>query len=143
MAYRNYFVYNGKQYYTGTIFIASEHDKQIDAIFICYNIDTENYIYKVKNKTIDGCKCIAHEKYFYDHLVSVTDKVDNTIHMPVVKQFKDSQIDGLFLGWVWYIFLMIISVIFKNAIGLWILWSVVFFSWRHNKIKKEGNYIEW
>lgn len=143
MAYRNYFVYNGKQYYTGTIFIVNEHSKQIEAIFICYNMDTKKYIYKTKNKTIDGCKWMVYEKYFYNHLVSVTDKIDNTAHMPFVKQFKDSQINGLFLGWMWYIFLMIISVIFKDAIGLWILWSVVFFSWRKKKIKKEGTYIEW
>lgn len=143
MAYRNYFVYNGKQYYTGTIFIVNEHSKQIEAIFICYNMDTKKYIYKTKNKTIDGCKWMVYEKYFYNHLVSVTDKIDNTAHMPFVKQFKDSQINGLFLGWMWYIFLLIISVIFKDAIGLWILWSVVFFSWRKKKIKKEGTYIEW
>lgn len=143
MAYRNYFVYNGKQYYTGTIFIVNEYGKQIEAIFICYNVDTKNYIYKVKNKTIDGCRCIVYKKYFYDHLASITDKVDNTVRIPVEKRMKDSQIGGLFLGWMWYIFLMIISVIFKDAIGLWILWSVVFFRWRKKKIKKEGTYVEW
>lgn len=143
MNLRNYFEYKGKKYYTGTIFIMNDHGRQIEAAFICYNMDTEKYIYKVKNNTIDGCRCTVYEKYFYNHFVSVTDKVDNAVHMPIVKQFKDTQIDGLFLGWVWYIFLMIISTIFKDAIGLWILWSVVFFSWRKKKIKEEGTYIEW
>ena len=143
MNLRNYFEYNGKKYYTCIIFIMNDHGRQIEAAFICYNMDTEEYIYKVKNKTIDGCRCIVYEKYFYNHFMSVTDKVDNTIHMPVVKQFKDSQIDGLFLGWMWYIFLMAVSTIFKDAIGLWILWSVVFFSWRKRRIKEKGTYIEW
>ena len=64
------------------------------------------------------------------------------MHLPIIKTKKDFQIDGLFLGWMWYIFLMLISVIFNGAIGLWILISIVFFSWRAKKIKREGTYIE-
>ena len=61
----------------------------------------------------------------------------------IEKRRKDSQIDGLFLGWMWYIFLMLISIVFKEALGLWIFISIVFFKWRSDKIKKEGTYIEW
>ena len=90
-----------------------------------------------------GKLLLYQKKALNKNLVSITDKIDTSVHSPVEKKMKDTQIDGLFLGWMWYIFLMIISVIFKDAIGLWILWSVVFFTWRKNKIKKEGTYIEW
>lgn len=140
---RNYFEYNGKKYHTGMVFVVKDGDKQTDAIFICYDTDTKKYIYKIKNWSGNDCKVLAYEKYFYNNLVSITNKFDNTVRSPIIKKRKDTQVDGLFLGWMWYIFLMAISVIFKDAIGLWILESIVFFTWRKNKIKKEGTYVEW
>lgn len=139
----NYFIVNGKSYFTGTVFIVNYYGKQIEATFVCYNVDTKRYIYIIKNGKGNSCRCRVTEKDFYDNLVTITDKVNKNVHVPIEKKMKDSQIDGLFLGWMWYIFLMAISVIFKDVIGLWIVISVVFFSWRHGKIKKEGTYIEW
>lgn len=140
---RNYFIVNGNPYYTGTMFIINNYGKQVEATFICYNIDTGQYIYIMKNGKGNDCKCRVHEKYFYDHLISITNKVNQNACMPIEKRRKDSQIDGLFLGWMWYIFLMLISIVFKEALGLWIFISIVFFKWRSDKIKKEGTYIEW
>lgn len=138
MANRNYFIVDGKEYYTGTVFIVNSYGKQTEASFICYDIDRKKYIYKIKD-----CTWQVYEELFWKNFVSVTDKNDSRVRIPVTKTRKDSEIDGLFIGWMWYIFLMAISSIFKDAVGLWILISVVFFSWRHDKIKKEGTYIEW
>ena len=138
MANRNYFIVDGKEYYTGTVFIVNDYGKQTEASFICYDIDRKKYIYKIKD-----CTWQVYEELFWKNFVSVTDKNDSRVRIPVTKTRKDSEIDGLFIGWIWYIFLMAISSIFKGAVGLWILISVVFFSWRHDKIKKEGTYIEW
>lgn len=136
--YRNYFEHNGRKYYTGTVFITKDMGKEVEAKFICYDVEHEKYVYKIKD-----CTWRSHEKWFREHFVAVTDKTSNTVHMPSTKTLKDTEIDGLFLGWIWYIFLMIVSFIFKDAIGLWIIISVVFFSWRSKKIKEEGTYIEW
>ena len=84
-----------------------------------------------------------YEKKFYEWLVEVLDEVDPTVKIPVEKQFKDRYIDGLFIGWLWYVFLMAVATIFTGNVILWILISVVFFNWRKNKIKKEGTYTEW
>lgn len=135
---RNYFTVNGKQYYTGTVFIVNNYGKQTEASFICYDTDKKKYIYKIKD-----CTWQVHDELFWKNFISITDKNDSRARMPVTKTRKDTEIDGLFIGWVWYIFLMAISSIFKDAVGLWILISVIFFSWRHDKIKKEGTYIEW
>lgn len=138
MNYINNFIVDGKTYCTGTVFIIENRGKQVEASFICYDVEHELFLYK-----IGKCTWMSHDKYFNDHFIAVTDRIDPNIHMPVEKKMKDSQIEGLFFGWIWYIFLMAVSVIFKDAIGLWILFSVVFFSWRHKKIKKEGTYVEW
>lgn len=143
MNLRNYFEYNGKKYYTGTIFIMKVSNRLCEYTFVGYNVDYKALLCKSVNSQQVRSLIPIWESVLNKNLVSITDKIDTSVHSPVEKKMKDTQIDGLFLGWMWYIFLMIISVIFKDAIGLWILWSVVFFTWRKNKIKKEGTYIEW
>lgn len=135
---QNYFVVNGVKYYTGTVFIVNNMGQHTEASFVCYDQDRQRYVYKIKDHTWH-----ADEKNFQNRFICVTDKVDNIITGPTVKTKSDIRIDGLFIGWMWYIFLMAISALFKDAIGLWFLISIVFFAWRSSKIKKEGTYIEW
>ena len=135
---QNYFLSNGEKYYTGTVFLALHNGKPIDATFIYYDTDYRKFLYK-----INSCTYVVSENEFGKRFIAVTDKVDNTVNPPIKKRMKDIEIEGLFFGWMWYIFLMSISLIFNGKIYLWILISLVFFSWRANKIEKEGTYFEW
>lgn len=135
---QNYFTTDGKKYYTGSILIVNNVGQQCEATFICYDTERNRYIYK-----INDCICHVDPKTFQRNFICVTDKVNLSAHMPIAKTKKDNEIDGLFIGWLWYIFLMAISTIFKGALVLWILFSIVFFGWRKKKIKEEGTYIEW
>jgi hypothetical protein len=135
---QNYFVANGVKYYTGTIFIVNDMGNIREASFLYYDTECSRYIYKITD-----CVYNTDAKNFNRIFISTTGRIDNKIHAPTTKTKKDMEIDGLFLGWVWYIFLMAISSIFKDVIGLWILISIVFFYWRKNKIKEEGTYVEW
>lgn len=143
MNLRNYFEYKGKKYYTGTIFIMKNPKEPCEYTFIGYNVDYKALLCKSTGSQQVHSEIPIWESVFNKNLVSITNKIDTSVHAPVEKKMKDSQIDGLFLGWMWYIFLMAISAIFKDALGLWGLITFVFFTWRHNKIKKEGTYIEW
>lgn len=135
----NFFVIDGKRYYTGTVFIAREMGKEVEAVFVCTYFASHTYIvYK-----INGCQRMTPIQMFKDKFVRISGAVNNETKMPQTKHLRDRDIDGVALGWLWYVFLMAIATIFKEAIGLWILISVVFFSWRSNKIQKEGTYIEW
>lgn len=138
MRFQNYFEYEGKKYYTGTVMIVHNWKARQEATFICYDTEQDLYIYQ-----IEQCKCRMHEDGFYDSIIEITDRVNNWVHIPKEKMRKECHIDGLMYGWVWYIFLMVVSTIFNDRIGLWIIWSVVFFAYRKNKIEKEGHYIEW
>lgn len=136
---QNYFVVDGIKYYTGAIFITQDMvGKRVEASFVYYDTDKDRYVYKVKD-----CICDIDHNNFWRMFICMTDKVNKSVRMPTIKTKKDIEINGLFIGWVWYIFLMLISAIFKDAIGLWILISVIFFGWRAKKIKEEGLYIEW
>lgn len=135
---QNYFVVNGERYYTGTVFITNYMGVVREATFICYDTESKHYAYKTEHQTWR-----MPEETFHKFLVDVTNKINNNVHMPITKKKKDFDINGMFIGWVWYIFLMLIFTIFNHAILWWILTSIVFFSWRSEKIKKEGTYIEW
>lgn len=135
---QGYFIINGAKYHTGSIFIIKDMGKNVEASFLYYDTDKQRYFYKIKD-----CVWNVDNKNFWRMFVSTTDKRNESAHMPVIKTKKEIEIDGLFIGWVWYIFLMSVSIIFKGAIVLWILYSVIFFKWRAKKIKEEGTYVEW
>lgn len=135
---QNYFVVNGNKYYTGSIFVVKNMGKLTEASFLYYDTDRQRYIYK-----INDCRCDVDYNHFWKTFVSVTDKVNDTVRMPVIKARKEIEIDGMFIGWLWYIFLMLISSICNGAVVLWALISAVFFKWRAKKIQEEGTYVEW
>ena len=135
---QNYFVASGQKYYTGAVIVVKEVGRNVEAVFVCYDHERARYVYKIGDHTWH-----VDEKTFRNRLVTVTNRVDNTVTVPTTKIKSDVKIDGLFIGWIWYILLMSVSAIFKDAIGLWVLISVVFFKWRAGKIEKEGTYIEW
>lgn len=135
---QNYIVLNGKKYVAGSIFIINCMGKEVEAILIGYNEKYESYFFKINNKT-----CRMRTAIFQNSFVRATGKTSSNTRIPTEQNRKEFDIDGMFLGWVWYIFLMAISSIFNGAVYLWILISIVFFNWRSNKIKEEGTYIEW
>ena len=47
-------------------------------------------------------------------------------------------IDGLFIAWLWYVFIMAISIIFYDRVLIWIFASLIFFNYRKNKLKEAG-----
>jgi hypothetical protein len=134
----NYIIVNGAKYYTGTVFVINFNNKIQEAAFVCSVPKTNRILCKLADT-----RWWINTDDFRKRIIDITNKVDQSVHMPVTKTMKDSEIDGLFIGWLWYIFLMTISTLFYDRIGLWIFISVVFFNWRAKKIKEEGTYIEW
>lgn len=51
---------------------------------------------------------------------------------------KELDIDGLFLAWIWYIFIMVVGTIFRGNIMIWITASIIFFNYRNKKLKEAG-----
>lgn len=39
--------------------------------------------------------------------------------------------DAIFVGWVWYIVIMLVGIIFKERFAIWVFASVVFFLWKN------------
>lgn len=138
--YKDYFVYNGKKYCSGTQIKVFRSDNVYDLAYFVYYDDSNDVVWYQMAYTNQRRGCSMET--FLKRLVGVTGSVNYAFHPPVEKKLKDYQIPKLFFGWVWYIFIMLLLVIFKNAIIGWVAASVVFFSWRSDVIEKEGYYIE-
>ena len=39
--------------------------------------------------------------------------------------------DSIFVGWVWYIAIMLVGVIFKGRLLIWVFATLVFFAWKN------------
>ena len=136
-----HFIYNNIKYPTGTVVEIKDfyNNKIRTATFIYHDTNRDTYIFKYR----DNCQqWIVSSKDFFNNLQSITDKFDTTAKIPQRKKIKDRYVDSLLIGWVWYIFLMIIFTLFNGRIFGWIGLSYCFFKWRKNKIKKEGYYVE-
>lgn len=145
------FVFNGRKYPSGSILKIKSNDsvtgKEIvkTAYFNC--VIPEKNIYMMQ---LDGQKFSCPKDYFYKILIEAIDNVNKSIannfqaeesriYTKKPKTFKDElNIDGLLIAWIWYIFVMAVAIIFKDVIGIWILASIVFFSYRNKKLRKAG-----
>ena len=135
----DYFIINGKRYYTGTEFKIKYMGEVVDAVFVCTQFAKRTEIvYR-----INGRQYFTPIPLFEKAFVSISNSVSNETQMPQVKYMKDRDVQYVSVGWMWYIALMLFGVIVKGTLIWWIFISVVFFSWRANKIKEEGSYIEW
>ena len=150
---RPYFDHNGNRYYKGTVMsvIGGFGNNEI-VTFQFFDTDTNMYVYR---RGI--CDCHVFEKNFFKNIIEIIEPKsledltaatwgNNNMSVYEVinavgkgSTVKDSQIDGLPTGWVWYIILMLLSTVFHDRVGVWILISVVFFGWRYAKKKKSGN----
>lgn len=135
--YRNYFDWKGNRYYTGSVFKVFNGKEEI---FVGYNLNNDTCSFTAK-----GCNHMWNvpDNKLTLRLLEYTGKKDYSIKCPVEMQKSDMEIDGMFTGWVWYIVLMATSMIFKEFIYLWALITWLFFSWRTDKIEREGKYYEW
>lgn len=88
---------------------------------------------------IDGTTYSFNKKWFNS---TVYDKINTSQYENNTKNnatFKDElKIDGLFIAWVWYVFIMLLAIIFKDCMAIWIITSVIFFSYRNRKLREAG-----
>ena len=141
-----YFDYNGKKYQRNTV-VKFNRDFMISK-FSCDHVIAKAFV--------------GHEEYYCFMLIGVIDPITNQellisitrneiktaieeiiepheaqIYnaMQSTEKYHDWDYPGLIEGWIIYIFFMCLWSIFKDAFGFWILTSIVFFNWRHNKLK--------
>ena len=134
---QNYFHYNGKQYYTGTVIKLKKGYSCLDAVFEWCDPANNTYAYRMLS-----CIHIVDKEWFNERIVGIskeTPKPTPVVSAPIktnicgVPKIESNNGDGdfgLVLGWMWYIFLMVLATIFNDNVALWALISIIFFIWK-------------
>lgn len=147
---QKYFEYNGKQYPTGTVVMLYKNSNKKEKqkyIFVSYDPQYNVFHFKSTefNKKFGTYPhFMMYRNNFYNWgLAEITNEVDMSLGGAKIVTVNDANCGGLLYGWIWYIFLMVISTIFVDRVMMWIIWSVIFFAYRSSVREKEGTRIEW
>lgn len=147
---QDYFIYNGKKYYSGTIILVksnnhiTHHIDSTEATFLYYLVNKQKYVIQIGN-----CTHYWNVDDFNNMFLGITEKRNVNINKVMQEKYDafdksytfidELYIDGLFVAWVWYIFIMAAATILKDRIGIWIFASIVFFCYRNKKLKERGH----
>lgn len=149
---QNYFIHQGVRYYSGTTIIVKQNDKisgrvfDVKATFVYYDTESDRYAFSINRLTN-----IYPKKDFDRVFVGVTEDIvrehdtnelmnkwaytqGNKKHTLI----EELSVEGMFIAWVWYVFIMIVAVIFNDRIGIWLFASIIFFNYRSKKLKEAG-----
>lgn len=136
----DYFDYKGVRYYAGTKFKKRAYgDTTVDAVFTRRFGSEFWFRYKLSKCSdvkIDRCS----EKDFYDNLVEIINDSDISEFERKKHYLKESEVPEIIYGWVMYIFIMCLLVIFKHAWAGWIAVTIYFFRWKKKKLKEAYYY---
>lgn len=141
---QNYFVYKDKKYYSGTIVSLLKISNisysmyRENAEFLWYDTETKEY-----NVKICGKEYIYSKERFDNAFVGIHDHTEVVINKwnkdkKRLTFFGELNVDGLFIAWMWYIFIMVVAIIFYDRFVIWFWASAVFFSYRNKKLKEAG-----
>lgn len=143
--YFDNFIYKGKKYYINSVvklskdaqrFLGSESEYSQIIQREITNLGKERWAYVVK---VDG------PQVWHTFTTVSPDQLIEEVTMPAVltegnkdkvKYYSDFEVPGVITGWVIYITIMVGSLIFVDFGAIWGFASLVFFAWRHQKLKK-------
>lgn len=128
--------------YTGQVVLLKCFGEEMEAAFVCYNQLSKMYTFHLNHWKHDHDIGMPMEDLQKQLIKIYPNIISPYVRCPTTRRPKDSEIDGLPLAWMWYIFLMAMSTIFKDNVGLWILFSVAFFWHRYEK-KKGLVHVDW
>ena len=152
---QGYFIYNGIQYNEGTRLIMTDrrslNKTNSLATFNGFDTDTGKYHISIccRDEELSQEEFDKLYQGVWDGCYGLIKPTPESIpkHKLTIQQcppqkkftFQDElSIDGLLIAWIWYVFIMAVAVIFYDRIGIWILTSIVFFSYRNKKLKEAG-----
>lgn len=140
----DYFEYKNRLYYAGTklkikVYIGTRYEKIVETYFLRCVINDDN-------KLLFGCEdqntpFVTVDRSDLENAIIEILHGNYYLEQDVKKKYvNDFNIAELFIGWFLYIFIMVGTSIFNGREIGWIMWSVLFFLWRHNKKEEDGVY---
>lgn len=139
---QNYVIYKGKRYNSGDtmniLWYTNGYKTAHNYTGIFVDCDPEKDEYRLVINEFTYC---FNKVSFWQTVVNepIQEGPLYKTREPKKPTFKEEMnIDGLFIAWMWYIVIMLVLVIFNDRILGWIGASLMFFSYRSNKLRKAG-----
>ena len=154
----DYFEYENQKYYVGTI-VKMNNPKDpsyndVIAIFKGINSNNNKYIIgyntefdmasnKIyKNFQVWRTIIYMDKNNFTDRITEIIYGNNHVIYERKKKYDTDTSDLNLTSKWGIYILLMVITSVFNGRIFGWIMWTIIFFAWRHNYREENCVYYE-
>ena len=136
------FNYNGENHRIGTRFIMKYNDKEVTARFL-NRFDSDNTLgILIENGLERQTITLVKEENLKEVIVEIL-PINWYTEMDMKKKYvKDSDMPELVIGWIFYIVIMLILIIFNDRIIGWIAVIIYCFKWRHKKKEEEGTYFD-
>lgn len=135
---KDYFVFNNKRYYVGTIIEIKQNKKSMFGFYSIVKFvqhDSANNMYYFTSLDDIWKKYKISEEQLADCIEDISSSV--TMQQTTNKTLDPRYIDGIVDAWIWYILIIFFAFFFngiENKIIAWIVASIVFFNWRNEKI---------
>ena len=71
---------------------------------------------------------------FFNNFEDVIEEIALLPTKQLGNRYKDTEVDAMLYGWIYYILVMLVSVLFNGFIYIWIIASIVFWTWRKRKL---------
>lgn len=134
--YLDTFIFKGEEYNVGSTVKLKGINGNIAVLKRHYIDEYGNHKYdmiKINDKSILSIKTNNLDNV----LVDVTNVINDAAFNNEEEYYKDTEIDSLFYGWVFYIVLMLFCLILNEWIFGLAITSFIFFKWRKKKLKKD------
>ena len=121
----------------------------------CYDVGTQLKFKVFSNIILEGTIISFSHNQIYIRLTDGTTwklskvwPLDNTIieivkpvyytepQKPIGKYGTPPPMEDVFVGWMWYIAIMAVGIIFKDRWLIWIFATIIFFAWKNGGMKK-------
>ncbi len=137
---QDYFVYNSHRYNAGDHISFRFFDYRVGRSyetkvkFLYYDTESKEYFIEVYGKEYS-----YREELFYRNIYERDSSSNQATREPKEHTFSDElKIRDLRITWVLYIVAMLISIVFYDRLLAWIFVSIIFFTYRHKKLKEYG-----
>ena len=135
---RKYIKYKGEYYDVGTVCKIKGHYGPVLVRFLGWKYGNRGCFATIENGK-------SHELYnsygpsgVMDYCLEIVHPVRINVQPTMVSTSNDRDKPPSWdveVAWIWYIAIMLVTVIFKDRIGLWILESFIFFCWKEGFFK--------
>ena len=147
MARELYFYHNKQRYECGTVVVLYDDyfKDTYERVFLYYLPDSDMFTLQRKE---GGAWLGMSGREFRNNIIEVKNEICETMRNGFISKtgsynrkptFKEELMDdNLLIAWIWYVFIMGISIILNDCIAIWIFASFVFFKYRHKKLRERG-----